>query len=666
MCNRPCRLALAALLALSAEGLSLASSGTAAQRRQDRANDGHDKGGHAADGAGKDGLTPKQRERAHLARFEKDFTVELNMTDAQAHGLAVGMQLDTDTDFEPVSVLKIRKNGLLEVWNRANPDRAVHVGDEIMKVNDILWHHNTQTFGERIKGQFLASKERKKGAKNILSLSIQRPRREKRTRFPSQREDLRRLLYSKEFVAEIPLPARTGVQESLSQAMGWKLNSTVDWEPVSIEKLRGTGLVASFNYEHPDSKILAGDEILQVNHIQWHHSAAAFVDRLKAQFAAGQRNGSALQLHIRRPRTVKDVPGEQVYTKQFLVALNLKDAKPLGWRLNASDDADPVTVEKISAHGVLDNFNKANLASMVQTGDTLLKVNNMAWKKNSKTFIDRVNQEFEQSRPRKGRMPDGPLTLLLQRRLVQPIQKEWSVTMTASEGQILGWQLSSSDNEFPVTVSKIRSSGLVALHNQKHPEAKIMNGDVIVKANSVLWRQNSTAFLEGLAEEFSRASATGGEITFFLRRPVGVRGESEPAETRPFFKEFSAKLPMDSGDGPGWQLSADNATGRVSIAKIRSTGSVHAWNEANPLDEIQVGDVIAKVNNVLWHGDPKVFLNHMNSQIEAARKGQSQKGVTLLLQRPWRLDGSFGGGTGADDGDDVVGGGEDDTTGAEE
>jgi hypothetical protein len=277
---------------------------------------------------------------------------------------------------------------------------------------------------------------------------------------------------------------------------------------------------------------------------------------------------------------------------------------------------------------------------MVQVGDTLLKVNNVAWKKNSKTFVDHVNKEFEQSRPRKGHMPSEPLTLLMQRRVVQPIQKEWTVTLTASEGQMLGWQLSSSDNEFPVTVNKIRSSGLVALHNQKHPESKIMSGDIIVKVNSLLWRRNSTAFLEGVSEEFSKVKK-GGNISFFVRRPDGVKDDSDSSETRLFFKEFTVRLPMESGDGPGWQLTAEDDTSHVYIAKVRSAGWVHAWNEANPLDDIQVGDVVAKVNDVFWHGDSKLFLSRMSAQIEAARKGHSKKGVTLLLQRPWRPDGSF-------------------------
>jgi hypothetical protein len=106
--------------------------------------------------------------------------------------------------------------------------------------------------------------------------------------------------------------------------------------------------------EHPDAKILAGDEILQVNHIQWHHNAKVFEGRLEAQVAAGQKLESlgtpsrenVLKLSIRRPRSVRDPNQEQVYTKQYSVQLALKDAQPLGWHLNKSSDADPITVEK--------------------------------------------------------------------------------------------------------------------------------------------------------------------------------------------------------------------------------------------------------------------------------------------------------------------------------
>merc|ERR1719394_1388156 len=100
----------------------------------------------------------------------------------------MGVELNTDTNFQPASVVKIKKTGLVEAWNHANPDRALHVGDQIMKVNDILWHHNTKTFVERIKGQFTASRDQKEGAKDMLTLLIQRPHKEKEVRYATQRE----------------------------------------------------------------------------------------------------------------------------------------------------------------------------------------------------------------------------------------------------------------------------------------------------------------------------------------------------------------------------------------------------------------------------------------------------------------------------------------------
>ncbi|CAK0911650.1 unnamed protein product, partial [Prorocentrum cordatum] len=165
-------------------------------------------------------LSPQERAALHASKFEKEFVVALDVS--EAHKKSVGVVLNLDTDYEPVSVRKIRKTGILEAWNKLHPDKAILVGDEIMKVNDIMWHHNSGTFAKRIQGQFLASRGRVPGARNTLTLIIQRPRKKQEHREQSQREDLHRQLYSKEFVAEIPLK---GVlpDDSLNQAMGWKL-----------------------------------------------------------------------------------------------------------------------------------------------------------------------------------------------------------------------------------------------------------------------------------------------------------------------------------------------------------------------------------------------------------------------------------------------------------
>jgi len=618
--------------------------------------------------------SPEDRAAMHASKFEKEFVVELDMSGKHGKGTSVGVALDIDTDFQPVSVLKIRKTGLLEQWNKDHPDMAVLVGDEIVKVNDILWHHNTHTFAERIKGQFLAARDKKKGAKDILSLSIQRPRREAQVRFQSQREDLHRQLYSKDFTAELKVSGSK--TKDFYQAMGWKLNATVEWEPASIEKLRKDGLVAQYNREHPDAKILAGDEIMQVNHIQWHHNTKTFQDRLKAQFTASQKgDGGAkgtLMLHLRRPRAVKEVLEDQVYTKNYLVELKPEDAKPLGWHFKSGDGSEPPTVDKIkSENSLIALYNKVHPTKQVQINDTLVQVNDAPWHQNSKKFVDRIDKELEKVRPRKGKAQSGePLKLLMQRKVVQQVQKEWTVTMEMSEGNsMLGWQLNFTEDEFPLTVNKIRSTGLVFEFNQKHPEARIVTGDVIVKVNDHVWNQNSTEFEKALNSEFA-STKKGGNISFFLRRPRGTAMDSlaTPANSA-FFKEFFVRLPIDKGQQLGWQLTAENDTAPVSVSKVRGAGAVHEWNEANPLEDIQVGDIIKKVNTVLWHNNSKMFMDRVNVQVEAARKGKS-KGkptITMLVQRPWRVDGAFQDSSeGADDDSDTVGGVEEDTMGAEE
>ncbi|CAK0858305.1 unnamed protein product [Prorocentrum cordatum] len=611
-------------------------------------------------------FSPQERAALHASKFEKEFVVDLDMSDA--HKMSVGVVLNMDNDYEPVSITKIKKTGILEAWNRLHPDKAVLVGDEIMKVNDIMWHHNSGTFAKRIQGQFLASRRQVPGARNVLTLAIQRPRKITAHRFQSQREDLRSRLYSKEFVAEIPLK---GVLPgaSLNQAMGWKLNATVDWMPISIEKMRNTGLVSMYNKEHPDAKIVAGDEILQVNHIQWHHNAKIFVGRLEAQFTAARNselvgtpsNENVLKLSIRRPRSVSDTPEEQVYTKQYSAQLALKDARPLGWHLNKSSEAEPIVVEKIRRGSLLDSYNKANPEAMVRVGDAILKVNDLLWSGNTKEFADRIDKEFDISRPHRGQTPsDKTLNLVMQRRLVQPIMKEWTVTLPAIEGQILGWQLSHSEEEFPLTVSKVRSNGVVYEHNQEHPESKILPGDVIVKVNSVLWRQDSSSFEKRLNEQYSKSKETGN-ISLFLRRPVGVKDAFAEDKGRPFSHEFYIRLPIVNGQMMGWHLSSDNETAPIKVESVRNVGAVHDWNENNPFTDIQVGDHIVKVNNVLWHGNAKQFLERVNLQLEVARKDKGKPFVTVLVQRPWPVTATLPEDAGA--GEDVVGDGDDAETG---
>mmetsp|Transcript_123821 Transcript_123821/g.332534 ORF Transcript_123821/g.332534 Transcript_123821/m.332534 type:complete len:620 (-) Transcript_123821:189-2048(-) len=616
----------------------------------------------------------------HASKFEAEFDAELDMTAVVTEGKSVGVTFDMDTDFQPVSILKVKKNGILEDWNRAHPDKAVMVGDEVVQVNDIKWHANSQTFAERIKGQFLAAKNNKPGAKNRLALYIQRPRKERVVRYQAQREDLHRKLYSAEFDAEISMK---GVlpREPIHQAMGWRLNSSVDWQPVSVEKLRATGLIAKYNKEHPDAKIRAGDEIIKVNHIQWHHSSTAFAERLGSQFVAAQKrehSGSSeenvLKLRIRRPRSAhNEAPEEQVYTKYYTVHLDLKDSHKLGWHLNASNDTSLVTVDKIMSkkgHPIA-MYNAANPTNAVQVGDNVVRVNNVTWHGNAKKFVERIDKEFARARPRKGGTPHSTsLELLMMRRLVQPIAKEWTVTVPAEEGGVLGWQLNYSEDSFPLTVAKVRNSGAVFEFNQDHPDSRVVPGDVIVKVDAghaigeSLWREDSSSFEKRLNELFSKAKKIGN-ISFFMRRPEGVRDTTnDAAADRPFFREFIVNLPVQKA--LGWQLQFENDTSPLSVAKIRATGAVHDWNERNPLNDIQVGDHIAKVNNVFWHNNTESFLAKVNLQMKLAREAKlpAKPVVQLLVQRPWRTYATESTVSTEDSSGDAAGASEEDDLGA--
>ncbi|CAK0847340.1 unnamed protein product [Prorocentrum cordatum] len=253
-------------------------------------------------------LSPKARQNAHSAQFEAEFKIQLNMTQAHATGMPMGLELSFDTDYQPVSVSKVKKHGLVEEWNTANPGNDVHVGDEIVQVNSIQWHHNTPDFVKRISGQFKAGRKLTAGANEMFILYIQRPKQHSHKRFPMQREDAHHRAYPVEFDAKLTvLPLGLPTSASESEVMGWELHAKNDWDPVSIGNLTGVGAIAAYNKANPDHIIMAGDEIVKVNEVAWHHSAKIFSQRIsqKCKIFRKQASGSEpLVLSIRRPAAV--------------------------------------------------------------------------------------------------------------------------------------------------------------------------------------------------------------------------------------------------------------------------------------------------------------------------------------------------------------------------
>lgn len=630
MHGRSGRLALAVLVALLAEGLALFASG-AAGRKKDGLAKSRVKGGHAKaeDVLEKDGLSPAERQKAHLQAYEKDFTVELNMTDAHVNGRAVGMQMDTDTDFTPVSVVKIRKTGLLEAWNRANPDRAVHVGDEIMKVNDILWHHNSRTFAERIRGQFLAAKEYKEGAKRVLTLAIQRPRRQREVRYESQRQDLHRHLYSREFLANVSLER--------GREMGWELNATVDWVPVSVRKVSSTGLVALWNQEHPEFRIYPGDEVLKANHVVWHHNSKAFEGRIESQARQAGQDGNAssvpLSLHIRRPKSVVEELENRSFEKVFSASVPWTDgSRPFGWTLQANT-TDPVSIAAIDGDSAISAWSEASPAKRLAVGDRILKADRAQWHHNKTNFASNLRKIVDAARPRAGGQSEPhSLTLLVQRCAKFSYTRGWLAEIPARVGQNLGLQTNATDDEFPVTINKIRTLGAVAFFNEDNPENALAVGDQIFKVNDILWRNDSGDFQMRLNEQFAK-SRRSGTMRLWIQRPAGVDPDDMLSQD---YMQFSVELPVTSPSAMGWKFNLADTQAPVSIGKVLEHGSVSDWNRDNPMKDIQAGDQILQVDDNIWHNNTRNFMRRFDQQLLSAVDGNrtgGKKTVSMLVRR---------------------------------
>jgi len=192
-------------------------------------------------------LSPEQREQAHLSKFEAEFTVELDMIEAHDTGKPLGIVLNRDADFMPATVWRIHKVGLVEEWNikmtrAGHPEMAVHLGDEIVRVNDIQWHANTETFISRIVGQFQSARSYAEGASDTLRLYVQRPRVWEHNRFQGQREDAHNHDYAAEFVACVSLP--DVLDKPMDETMGWQLvrtgtNERLQLRPGTLQVGRG-------------------------------------------------------------------------------------------------------------------------------------------------------------------------------------------------------------------------------------------------------------------------------------------------------------------------------------------------------------------------------------------------------------------------------------------
>jgi len=398
-------------------------------------------------------LSPEDRVRAHSRKFEAEFVVELNMTEAHERGAKLGIIINRNADFEPATIYKVQKIGLIEEWNRAHPRKDVHVGDELVQVNDIQWHANTETFMNRIKGQFIAGRKRVAGASEILKLYIQRPRVWKHKRFALQREDAHDKKYAADFVAEIPMGdimddmkyaaeiVGNTTFTSIDGLMGWTLGFKRhgDWQPATIRKIERHGALAKWNKKHADQLILEGDEILKVDKVLWQHNSTTFMKNLKRHFKAtletdANNKSWSVVLAVRRPRPVQTA-FDEVHPVQEIVSWSRTNTSVafrfnrtgetnlLGWKLSpgaksASGVEGPVLVEKVRSTGLVAEWNAENPDKTVSSSDQIVTLNGMTWDKyaSAQEFYDAVQTALTAA------IHAGPAGDVVQLTLERPVQ----------------------------------------------------------------------------------------------------------------------------------------------------------------------------------------------------------------------------------------------------
>lgn len=223
-------------------------------------------------------LSTEEWEKVHEGTYEKEFTIELNMTAAN-QGVTIGAELWSQSDHDPLVVLKKSDVGLVENWNRAHPDKAVQAGDEIFKVGDFKWKHGNAMFIRHLKEQFGVLKEQKPGMATFLELGIRRPRKSKMQ--PEGEKP--------EAATDTQPPSLLGTDAQVTKVFEVQLDPSVAYSLVdqnfnnptsgvmTVNKISPGSPLYAFNEANPTNQVHVGDTVTAVNGAAWSGNAMQFL-----------------------------------------------------------------------------------------------------------------------------------------------------------------------------------------------------------------------------------------------------------------------------------------------------------------------------------------------------------------------------------------------------
>eukprot|EP00959_Pyramimonas_sp_CCMP1952_P399982 8380460-Pyramimonas_sp.AAC.1 len=66
----------------------------------------------------------------------------------------MGWKLGMTEEWKPITIRRIERHGSVAAWNHEHPDELILEGDEIMKVDNVVFHHSSSTFEKTLRQHY--------------------------------------------------------------------------------------------------------------------------------------------------------------------------------------------------------------------------------------------------------------------------------------------------------------------------------------------------------------------------------------------------------------------------------------------------------------------------------------------------------------------------------
>jgi hypothetical protein len=205
----------------------------------------------------------------------------------------LGWKLSAKADREPVTIGKILRGGVLARWNKANPQKRILEGDEILHVNKRHWLRNSTVFLSHLCFNY---EHRKTLTSNgAFSLGLRRPWSvqaafDKAVKVVDHWQ-------MRQLTVRLPM---LKVKGGLNKTLGWQLTVNDSDGAVEIGKVRNEGLLASWNAAHPYQVVSPGDQIVEVNGIPFETNKGGFLANVTRELEDSRSRKETVSLVLRR------------------------------------------------------------------------------------------------------------------------------------------------------------------------------------------------------------------------------------------------------------------------------------------------------------------------------------------------------------------------------